>query len=98
MDATYRSDLRELNELNFAQFDAKLEQRISELRATLREEIASLRTELMGGIAGLRTELNGKIADLRTEIHGAESRLLKWMFAAWATTIGTLVTLLQLWG
>lgn len=27
VDATYRSDLREFNELNFARFDAKLEQR-----------------------------------------------------------------------
>jgi hypothetical protein len=30
VDATYRSDLRELNELNFARFDAKLEQRFAE--------------------------------------------------------------------
>ena len=33
VDATYRSDLRELNELNFARFDAKLEQRVVGLRA-----------------------------------------------------------------
>ena len=35
MDATYRADLRELNELNFARFDAKVDQRIAELRAVL---------------------------------------------------------------
>jgi len=29
VDATYRADLRELNELNFARFDAKVEQRFS---------------------------------------------------------------------
>ena len=29
VDATYRSDLRELNELNFARFDAKVEQRLA---------------------------------------------------------------------
>jgi hypothetical protein len=33
VDLTYRADLRELNELNFARFDAKLEQRLAELRA-----------------------------------------------------------------
>lgn len=33
VDLTYRADLRELNELNFARFDAKLEQRLVELRA-----------------------------------------------------------------
>jgi len=35
VDTTYRGDLRELNELNFARFDAKLEQRVAELRAEL---------------------------------------------------------------
>ena len=35
VDLTYRTDLRELNELNFARFDAKLEQRLAELRADL---------------------------------------------------------------
>ncbi|HWZ27165.1 MAG TPA: hypothetical protein VNX15_01300 [Gemmatimonadales bacterium] len=30
VDATYRGDLRELNEINFARFDAKLEQRFAE--------------------------------------------------------------------
>ena len=33
VDLAYRTDLRELNELNFARFDAKLEQRLAELRA-----------------------------------------------------------------
>ena len=40
VDATYRSDLRELNELNFSRFESKLEQRIAELRAEMREGIA----------------------------------------------------------
>ena len=40
VDATYRSDLRELNELNFSRFESKLEQRIAELRAEMREGFA----------------------------------------------------------
>jgi hypothetical protein len=39
VDLIYRADLRELNELNFARFDAKLEQRVAELRG--RSSIAS---------------------------------------------------------
>ena len=35
VDATYRADLRELNELNFARFDAKLGQRLAELESRL---------------------------------------------------------------
>ena len=47
VDLTYQTNLRELNELNFARFDAKLEQRLAELRAELRTEIAGLRSELV---------------------------------------------------
>ena len=42
VDASYRSDLRELNELNFARFDAKLEQRLAEFRADLVERMSQL--------------------------------------------------------
>jgi hypothetical protein len=48
VDLTYRTELRELNELNFARFDAKLEQRLAELRSTL----ADLRTELIRWMFG----------------------------------------------
>ncbi len=47
MDTTYRSDLQALNELNFARFDAKLEQRVAELRAEFRTELRDLRAELI---------------------------------------------------
>jgi len=52
-DTTYRAELRELNDLNFARFDAKLEQRVAEVKAELRQEMAQLRTEL----ADLRANL-----------------------------------------
>ena len=57
VDATYRTDLRELNEANFARFDAKLEQRLAETRADLRQEIAELRTEMRAGFANQRADL-----------------------------------------
>ena len=73
VDLTYRADLRELNELNFARFDAKLEQRLAELRAEL---LTELRTE----IAGLRGEL-------RTGLHEVRTELLRWMFGFWVSTL-----------
>ena len=42
VDATYRSELRELNELNFARFDAKLEQRVAEVKAELRAAVMQI--------------------------------------------------------
>ena len=50
VDATYRADLRELNELNFARFDAKLEQRLAELGAALRTEFAQSLSQLKGDL------------------------------------------------
>jgi hypothetical protein len=47
VDATYRADLRELNELNFARFDAKLEQRLAELRAELRTDLAATKADVI---------------------------------------------------
>lgn len=81
VDATYREDLRELNERNFARFDAKLEQRLTELRAELLGEIAALRAEFKGtlqsGLAGLKTDL------------------VKWMFLFWVGTAVTVIGLLR---
>lgn len=57
VDATYRFDLRELNEINFARFDARLEHRIVESEARLRKDITELRAELRTGLAELRAEL-----------------------------------------
>jgi hypothetical protein len=73
VDLTYRADLRELNELNFSRFDAKLEQRLAELRS-------ELLTELRTQIAGLRVEFRTELQQVRTE-------LLRWMFGFWVTTL-----------
>jgi len=41
VDATHKADFGELIELNFARFDAKLEQRVAELRADIARAQAS---------------------------------------------------------
>lgn len=47
VDATYRADLRELNELNFARFDAKLEQQFAQQDAKWEQRFAALETRLL---------------------------------------------------
>jgi hypothetical protein len=50
MDATFRDELRELNEQNWLRFDAKLEQRTAELRSEIsfvRREVSDLKAELI---------------------------------------------------
>ncbi len=57
VDATYRADLRELNELNFARFDAKLEQRLAELDARWERRIAELKIDMVREIAEVKSGL-----------------------------------------
>jgi len=57
VDLTYRTDLRELNELNFARFDAKLEQRLTELRLDLLRWMFGFWATTMLTLAGLTIAL-----------------------------------------
>src|SRR5436309_15612182 len=58
VDATYRGELRELNELNFARFDAKPEQRAAELHSKLAQRTAQLDAKLEQRNAQLTDELH----------------------------------------
>lgn len=77
VDITYRSEFRELFELEFARFDAKLEQRLAEAKA-------ELQTEFRKEIADLRVEVRGALAAL-------ESRLIRWMVGLWVASTLTLL-------
>ena len=111
VDAAYRSEFRELFEVHFVRFDAKLEQRIAELRAELRaefrQEIGTLRGKLREGLIQVRTEGQNGLATLEGRmlarfgvIEGRfgtlEGRLVRWMFLFWVGTLGTVIALLKL--
>ena len=89
VDATYRSDLRELNELNFARFDAKLEQRIAQVDA----RIDVLDGKLEQRFAQLEARLEQRLAEL-------EARLTRRLFGFWiaqaATTVGLVFGVVKL--
>src|SRR5712691_441195 len=81
VDATYRTELRELNELNFGRFDAKLDQRVGQLDAKLDSRIAEVKAD----IRALENRIEARMA-------GFEARIIKWMFLFWVgqavTTVG----------
>ena len=64
VDATYRSDLRELNELNFARFDAKLEQRAAQLDAKVEQRAAQIEAKLEQRAAQIETKIETGLARL----------------------------------
>ena len=68
VDATYRSDLRELNELNFARFDARLEQRVAQLEAKIDQRVAQLEAKIEQGLAQLEARFEQRVSALRAEL------------------------------
>ena len=87
VDATYRNDLRELNELNFARFDAKLEQRLAQFEAKLEQRFAQLDAKIDRGIAELRAELLGEIAKLDAKLERRLGEQTRWLVGIWLTVI-----------
>jgi hypothetical protein len=83
VDAAYRSDLREFNELNFARFDAKLDQRIGELNAKLDQRIGELTARFDAKLDQRIGELSAKID---SGLSSLKAELIKWMFVFWAGT------------
>ncbi len=66
VDATYRADLRELNELNFQRFDAKVEQRFAEADANLERKFRELLIWMFGFWIATLVPLAGLILALRS--------------------------------
>lgn len=102
VDAAYRSDLRELNELNFARFDAKVEQRVAELRAEIHVRVAEAKAALDSRIAELRSEMQAGFARVDQRFAEFETRLTKRLVGFWvaqaATTAGLVFGVVKLVG
>lgn len=100
VDATYRSEFKDLFEVHFARFDSKLEQRAAELEAKLAQRTAELRGEMQERFAQLDAKIEQRTAelraDLRTGLHAAEVRLIRWMFLFWIGSLGTTIALIKL--
>jgi hypothetical protein len=84
VDETYRTDLRELNELNFARFDAKLEQRFAEFDAKWGTRWTELDAKWGGRWTELDAKLEQRIAELRAELRTETAALRKDLESAFA--------------
>ena len=80
VDLTYRTELREQNEINFQRFDARLDQRFAEAEGKWDVRFAEL-----------ETKLEARFGALDTRIESVRADLLKWMIGFWATTILTMI-------
>jgi len=95
VDATYHSDLKELNEINFARFDAKLEQRIAAIDA----KIDGLEARFDRRIDGLEKRFDVLEEKLEKRFAVFEVRIIRWTLTLWTGTmlafVGLLVAVLR---
>ena len=90
VDATYRADLRELNEANFARFDAKLGERLAQLDAKWGGRWTELDAKGEKRLAELKADLQTQLAQ---GLAGVETRLVRWLFTFWVpTAVGIVAT------
>ena len=81
VDSTYKAELREFNELNFARFDAKVEQRFAQADAKLEQRFAAVEAKFEQRFAAVEAKfeqrfaqadakLEKRLADLKSELMG----------------------------
>ena len=110
VDETYRQDLRELNELNFSRFDAKMGQRLAEYDSKLDRRFAEFEVKLEHRLAEFevrmeqrfaesQVKMEQRFAELEAKMNSQRVNLIKWMVVCWAGTVipilGTVVALAQ---
>ena len=98
VDATYRSDLKDLNELNFARFDAKVEQRFAESDARLERRFADAEVKLEHRFAeaemklehrfaAAEVKLERRFAEFEGRFAAFEVKLVRLTFTFWTGTM-----------
>ena len=87
VDQNYRTELRELNDLNFARFDAKVEQRFAESAAATDKRFAESAAATDKRFAEAAAVMDRRFADVLSQLERTQSRLLMWSFSFWVTTL-----------
>jgi hypothetical protein len=82
VDAAYKSDIREINDANFARFEAKLDQRIGELRSDMHAMEARLDAKVTVSVANLASSVD---RTLRGQT--------RFLYFAWAAVLAVVVPL-----
>jgi hypothetical protein len=90
VDATYRSDLRETNELNFARFMASVDQRFAEQDVRFEKRFGEQDARFERRFAELDVKIEKRFGDMQALIADFRTDIMKWMFVYWT---GTMVAL-----
>ncbi len=98
VDATYQAELRALNELNFARFEAKMGERFAESDATVERRFAELEVKLERRFAAIDAQfaaIDARFATLEERLGARfsafEARLFRWFVGLLSTTLLSVV-------
>ena len=87
VDATYRSDLREMNEANFARFDAKLDARFAQFDAKFDARFAQVDARF----AQFDAKLESRLAQHETLIERHFNAQARFILLSWATFLAAII-------
>jgi hypothetical protein len=94
VDATYRNDLRELNEANFQRFRSHLDESVAASEGKLAVRMAALESKLEQRMAALESRLEQRMAGLEATLERRLGEQTRWLFVAWASL---LIPIIGLW-
>jgi exonuclease VII large subunit len=75
VDATYRTDLRELNELNFSRFDAKVEQRFAESEARVEKRFVQFQAQMDQRFVQFQAQMDQRFVQFEAQM---DQRFIKF--------------------
>jgi hypothetical protein len=98
VDQSYRSEFRELFEVHFSRFEARLAQQTAELRGETDSKLSVMQSRMDTGLSGMDTKLAQFAAQLRVEIAESRASLIRWMLGFWVAQVGvTLSAIATVW-
>ena len=87
VDATYRSDLRETNESNFARFMAWVDQRFAEQDLRIEKRFAEQDAKFDKRFAEQEVWIGKRFGEMQVQMAGFRADMMKWMFVYWTGTM-----------
>jgi hypothetical protein len=94
VDAAYRSDLRDINERNFARFDAKLDQRLGTFEVTIERRLAALEVMIERRLTSFEVTMTQRLSGVEVTLERGLRQQLRWMFVVWSAL---LIPIIGLW-
>ena len=104
VDATYRSEFKDLFDANFsrqdarleqrlAQFESKVEQRLAQFEAKMEQRLAQFEAKMEQRLAHVEAKVEQRLAEMRVELERRIGEQTRWLFAAWAVVLASVIGL-----